>query len=476
MKYAIQVVITTDEGQTETQDIACVEREDVTPTTLGLTLAEGKAILKALQAVVVEQQLTAHLKSQRPCGYCGRLQRSKGSHTTQIRTVFGTIPVQSLRLYQCPCQSDAVRTFSPLAVLLPEPMTPELLFLETKWAALVSYGITAQLLHDVLPIDDALTPCTIREHVFTVAERLEQALGDEQWSFIDSCPAEWSRLPIPNGPLTVGLDGGYVRAQGTRGWFEVIAGKSLLAFTRGEESEAPVSSKCFAFVQTFDQKPKRRLFEVLQSQGHQLNQQITFLSDGGDTVRDLQLYLNPHAEHILDWFHVTMRLTVLQQTAKGLPDQIRDEEQDYPLRDPVVRELERLKWYVWHGNVYKALQVVQSIEMDLDAAVAASGHSTARKLLKAVEEFHTYIANNQGFIPNYGERYRAGERISTGFVESTVNQVISKRFCKKQQMAWTPRGAHLLLQIRTRVLNGDWEATFQEWYPGFRAAPQQMAA
>ena len=172
----------------------------------------------------------------------------------------------------------------------------------------------------------------------------------------------------------------------------------------------------------------------------------------------------------------TMRLTVLQQTAKGLPDQTRDEEEDYPLRDPVVRDLERLKWFLWHGNVYKALQVVQSVEMDLDAAVATSGHATARKLLKAVEEFHTYIENNAGFIPNYGERYRHGERISTGFVESTVNQVISKRFCKKQQMAWTPRGAHLLLQIRTRVLNGDWEATFREWYPGFRAAPQPMAA
>jgi hypothetical protein len=133
-----------------------------------------------------------------------------------------------------------------------------------------------------------------------------------------------------------------------------------------------------------------------------------------------------------------------------LPEQTRDEEVDYPLRDPVVRNLERLKWYVWHGNVYKALQVVQPVEMELDAAVATRGHDTARKLLKVVEEFHTYIANNQGFIPNYGERYRAGERISTGFVESTVNQVISKRFCKKQQMAWTPRGAHLLLQIPDR--------------------------
>jgi hypothetical protein len=170
------------------------------------------------------------------------------------------------------------------------------------------------------------------------------------------------------------------------------------------------------------------------------------------------------------------KLVTLQQTAKGLPDQTRDEEEDYPLRDPVVRDLERLKWYLWHGNVYKALQVVQSVEMDLDAAIANDGHATARKLLKAVEEFHTYIANNKSFIPNYGERYRHGERISTGFVESTVNQVISKRFCKKQQMAWTSRGAHLLLQIRTRVLNGDWEATFREWYPGFCTSTQQMAA
>jgi hypothetical protein len=150
-----------------------------------------------------------------------------------------------------------------------------------------------------------------------------------------------------------------------------------------------------------------------------------------------------------------MRLTVLQQTAKGLLDQTRDEE-DYPLRDSAVRDLERLKWYLWHGNVFNSLQIVQSVEMDPDAAVATSGHATACKLLKAVEEFHTSIENNQGFIPNYGERYRHGERISTGFVESTVNQVISKRFCKKQQMAWTPCGAHFLLQIRTRVLKWRW--------------------
>lgn len=39
---------------------------------------------------------------------------------------------------------------------------------------------------------------------------------------------------------------------------------------------------------------------------------------------------------------------------------------------------------------------------------------------------------------------------------------------KKQQMHWTPQGAHLLLQVRTEVLNEDWEATFRNWGYQFR--------
>jgi hypothetical protein len=77
--------------------------------------------------------------------------------------------------------------------------------------------------------------------------------------------------------------------------------------------------------------------------------------------------------------------------------------------------------------------------------------------LKAVEAFHPDIENHAGFMPNDGERYHHGERISTGCVESTVNQVVSTRMVKKPQMPWTKRGAHLLLQMRTRVLNDAWE-------------------
>src|SRR5215813_12406570 len=91
-----------------------------------------------------------------------------------------------------------------------------------------------------------------------------------------------------------------------------------------------------------------------------------------------------------------------------------------------------------------------------------------KKLLKAVKEFDRYISVNQSSIPNYGDRYRHGETISMAFVESTVNYVVSKRMVKKQQMRWSQRGAHLLLQVRTQVLNEDLRSTFYRWYPGMQ--------
>jgi hypothetical protein len=50
-------------------------------------------------------------------------------------------------------------------------------------------------------------------------------------------------------------------------------------------------------------------------------------------------------------------------------------------------------------------------------------HPKLKHLAQAVEEFRTSIVNNGHLIPNDGERYRNGEAIATGFVESTVNQM-----------------------------------------------------
>jgi len=93
-------------------------------------------------------------------------------------------------------------------------------------------------------------------------------------------------------------------------------------------------------------------------------------------------------------------------------------------------------------------------------------YKNKKKFLLHLDDMDTYIRNNKHLIPNYGEKWRYGECISTGFVESTINEVVAKRMVKKQQMQWTPKGAHYILQTRTAVLNNDLHKHFERWFPG----------
>ena len=138
-----------------------------------------------------------------------------------------------------------------------------------------------------------------------------------------------------------------------------------------------------------------------------------------------------------------------------------------------------MKWFLWHGNFFWADETLTDLMFEVDGAMEEDRGEkrpvdvVLKKLARALEEFGTYIDNNASGVVNYGERYRCGERISTGFAESTINQLIAKRFVKKQQMRWTTRGAHLLLQIRAQVLNDDLRGRFERWYPGLHE-PKEM--
>jgi len=298
---------------------------------------------------------------------------------------------------------------------------------------------------------------------------VEAELGEErQLNSFEREQVEQEDLMPPDGPITVGIDGGYVRAAHKEGFFEVIAGRSVVAFRRAANEEVP-ESKCFGYVQTYDDKPRRRLFELMKSQGLRDNQQVVFMSDGGEDVRRVQTYLHPHSEHWIDWFHITMRITVLQQQTKSLQGEVNHVKE----ADGLSKRIDGVKHLIWHGNVAEALERMAEMLLDLELIQAHS--AAAQKLAAGLAEFEIYIRNNRDFIPNFGERYRQGETISTAFVESTINQVVSRRFVKKQQMQWTLKGAHLLLQARTKVLNNELEDVFRRWYPQFRIEEKAAA-
>jgi hypothetical protein len=64
-------------------------------------------------------------------------------------------------------------------------------------------------------------------------------------------------------------------------------------------------------------------------------------------------------------------------------------------------DTERVKGYLWHGNVFRAPQGLEDLAMDLDDIDPVT--EGLRKWRKAVHEFQGYITANKPFIPNYGD-------------------------------------------------------------------------
>ena len=157
-----------------------------------------------------------------------------------------------------------------------------------------------------------------------------------------------------------------------------------------------------------------------------MTEEMTFLTDGADNVRNLAIDMSPSAQHLLDWFHLTMRLTVLGRYTEGL------KHHDPKQADELACRLDGIKWCLWHGKTDEALCRIRSFADDL--TMIDTAYPYMKRFVRKTSELHRYVTNNQSSITDYGKRWRQGKRIATSFVESAVNVLIGKRFVKSQQM------------------------------------------
>jgi hypothetical protein len=205
MKIKIQVIIESDDGHIQDiEEVACLKRGMLTPEELGLNLAEAKQILHNVQTSMLGSQVAEYQAQRKNCPHCRKPPPQKGRHGIVFRTLFGKFTLPSWRLYRCECQPERGRTFSPLAELLPERTAPELLYLEAKWCTLLSFGVSVNLLQEVLPLGEELNTVTVRNNLHKVAERIEAELGEERVSFLDAGQELQTKDPIPAAkpPLT----------------------------------------------------------------------------------------------------------------------------------------------------------------------------------------------------------------------------------------------------------------------------------
>jgi hypothetical protein len=127
-----------------------------------------------------------------------------------------------------------------------------------------------------------------------------------------------------------------------------------------------------------------------------------------------------------------------------------------------------LKQTRWRAEGRQAAKHKCLISSRFPSLTRVTGGSPAAEhgLLSAdAPEPYWFITHDKACRYHYGQWRRDGRRISTSAVEGTVNRLIGRRFGKGQHMCWTKQGAHLLLQVRCAVLNGELLSRFQRWFP-----------
>jgi hypothetical protein len=147
-----------DDGEGEAERdgstiVATVDRPDKDLSKLGLTLAEGRSLLAEVQSALVSQQVSSWLSANSHCRRCGSALSHKDSRSIVVRTVFGKMALTSPRLLSCACETapgaDRHST-SPLCKALSRRVTPELEYLQVKWAAHLPFRQAAGLLKEIL--------------------------------------------------------------------------------------------------------------------------------------------------------------------------------------------------------------------------------------------------------------------------------------------------------------------------------------
>lgn len=158
---------------------------------------------------------------------------------------------------------------------------------------------------------------------------------------------------------------------------------------------------------------------------------VTALCDGADNCWQIVEALTPlcaSITHILDWFHLSMKI------------------QNIALPDDLKPKLVRIKWHLWRGKTENALKRLDSLIDDCP-----------KSYKQRLEKLKTYIINNTAKIVNYRERQKNGLVFTSNLAESTVESLINQRCKGQQHMRWSREGLDPLLQLRAAIGSNDWD-------------------
>ncbi|CAE6843540.1 ISKra4 family transposase ISBte1 [Paraburkholderia nemoris] len=445
-------------SETEATTVAVVERKDRSVADLGLTLAEGRALLAEVQSLLVSEQTAGWMESQLACHRCGSMLAHKDARSIALRTVFGKVKVPSPRLWTCSCAAkpgQPRRSVSPLCKAVRQRVTPELEYLQARWAAHLPYRQATELLREVLPLDKGISFGSTRRRILTVGSALDAQIERD----IASGPKVESTVQVRESTTVgcVSVDSAWLRfsssprsrkaardlAELKSPWAQKLTQDRHVNVVAGRATLADHTPRLFAYVHKMVPSAPARLDQFLFESGVGQDERVTVISDdAGEFCKAVDGSQLARAR-ILDWFHIAMKFKAARSSVFGNKTIEPDD------RIAVETAIDHAKWLVWHGRGQQSVFRIKT----LDATLMVNDGYEYSTLYWNLRRLFFYIENNAGALVNYGMRYHKGQPISSSIAESAVNLVVSHRMAKKQQMRWTDKGAHYLALVRVAVLN-----------------------
>ncbi len=208
----------------------------------------------------------------------------------------------------------------------------------------------------------------------------------------------------------------------------------------------------------------QEMTRFLEDSGYGDPNEVVVLTDGDRDLAGVANDLPYDNKWILDWAHIGRMLRRVEQAIAPLAyGRLTDSGSAFELSDLFVR----FRHYVWVGRTAAwqqfSARLAHSLDLRETRDPAVSSH--VRKASNSLSNVVTYLDSNAESLIDYRIWRRAGGRISTGFVESSINRIVGRRMCKSQHMRWSRVGAHSVVQLRVALLNQEFHELARRQFP-----------
>ena len=447
MDVRIIVETTFENGTTKTRRLGRLSRpfRSTQPEGFGLLLEDAKSMLWQLQQAILLDQIEEVSEASRVCPDCNKVRTIHDYRSRVLDTLFGRFRAKVPRIRRCACNAKSEVTLggplSPLARFFPDRSTPELQRLQAQLGARHSFREAARIMEIFLPCAKQVNT-SVRNRLCKIAREINDS---------ESAEPAVSSSANNGAPVTVFLDSAHIRCRPEyqKRHLDVVVGKI----------ESPHISRRFGLVQQAARSPSGQLRQDLRETGWDGESPVTVISDGEPALPNLVRYaVGGPVRHILDWWHISMRVKHVENAVKGLL-----QTKSFSGM-PVLfeRPAERLRWYLWHGKVRVVTTSLQWLMTDCERLCKddLEVRGAAARVQARCRELYTYLANNMDSLTDYGRRYRSGLPIYSSRAEGCVDDIGNTRMGKRRRMRWSPKRAHHVAIVRAAVLDGRLTSTY----------------